>query len=473
MDVTFQIIPKQFHPYKLLIISAIDENNFSSIILFILIKFLDKIAYERIFDYIYLNFNFDPNIIHTDFEKAMALAIKNNKYFKKTLIHSRCFFHYSKMIRGKLAKAGLAKKKLNCKSCEILKNVELLCFLDIKNIKKFQNIIIDNLEKEEKIKPFINYLKNYLFKLNPKIYNYSEIIKYFKNQNNDKFIKRLYTTNNICESLNSKINFYLPKTKIDNKSFIDSITKVLLNSLILKTDIIRKDYTTQNLLALISDMNLNKNLKWIKYTEFKESLKNILYKDKQNFKDNDLENWILNFYDIDSNNNNYNLINENNYDNHKQNMNIINNNDMIQDNIYKDYIDEIFENKTGKLTDKKEADTDSDYDNYISNADCKTNENICDLIDNLNLDDNNVENNLNSKDKTNEEKNSDESNYSDNNSNNDISYYKKPLKERIIKRLKYPKIRKRKKDYSSSDIDEKMKRKSNSKNKGKMKKYPK
>ena len=54
MDVTFQIIPKQFHPYKLLIISGIDDNKISNIILFILIKYLDKIAYERIFDYIYI-----------------------------------------------------------------------------------------------------------------------------------------------------------------------------------------------------------------------------------------------------------------------------------------------------------------------------------------------------------------------------------------------------------------------------------
>ena len=53
MDVTFQIISKQFHPYKFLIISGIDDNKISNIILFIHIKYLDNIAYERIFDYIY------------------------------------------------------------------------------------------------------------------------------------------------------------------------------------------------------------------------------------------------------------------------------------------------------------------------------------------------------------------------------------------------------------------------------------
>ena len=110
MDITFQIIPMHFHPYKLLIISRIDDNKFSNIIIFILIKYLDNIAYERIFDYLYINFNFNPTIIHTDFDKAIALAIKNNKYFNKNLIHSKCFFHYSKMIKGKLTQTGLTKK---------------------------------------------------------------------------------------------------------------------------------------------------------------------------------------------------------------------------------------------------------------------------------------------------------------------------------------------------------------------------
>ena len=93
------------------------------------------------------------------------------------------------MIRGKLTQTGLTKKKLNYKACEILKNIELLCFIDIKNIKKFQNIILNKLENEDKIKPFIKYLKNYLFKLDGNIYNYSEIINHFKNLKDDRFVE--------------------------------------------------------------------------------------------------------------------------------------------------------------------------------------------------------------------------------------------------------------------------------------------
>ena len=200
----FQIIPKKFHPYKLLIISAIDEINNTILIMMILLKYLDNITYERILDYLHLNFNFEPNIIHTDYEKALGIAIKNNKFFKKNLIHSRCFFHFNKMIRSRLAKTGICKKKLNIKAYEILKNIELLCFIDLKNIPKYQKLILEKLEKDKTIHDFLNYLKKYLFKLNPKVYNYTELIKHFDNINSDKFIEKLYTTNNICESLNSK-----------------------------------------------------------------------------------------------------------------------------------------------------------------------------------------------------------------------------------------------------------------------------
>ena len=114
----FQIIPKKFHPYKLLIISAIDEFNNTILIMMILLKYLDNITYERILDYLHLNFNFEPNIIHTDYEKALGIAIKNNKFLKKNLIHSLVFL-FTKMIRGKLSKTSNCKTKLSIKVCEI------------------------------------------------------------------------------------------------------------------------------------------------------------------------------------------------------------------------------------------------------------------------------------------------------------------------------------------------------------------
>jgi hypothetical protein len=89
---------------------------------------------------------------------------------------------------------------------------------------------------------FIGYLKNYLFNLNPQIYNYSELIKYFQLKDNILYLQKLYTSNNICESINSKLKYYLPKRTTNNYDFVKSIWKVLLNDKILKNNIIRKDY---------------------------------------------------------------------------------------------------------------------------------------------------------------------------------------------------------------------------------------
>lgn len=95
-----------------------------------------------------------------------------NIYFKNVTYNSHCFFHFAQMIRRKLISSGLALVKLNKLNVEILRNVEALCFIEIKNIGKFKKIIIDNLSKVNNNKNFITYLNNYIFKLNPNDYNF-------------------------------------------------------------------------------------------------------------------------------------------------------------------------------------------------------------------------------------------------------------------------------------------------------------
>ena len=103
LDITFKIIPRNFYPYKLLVIAGITQKEKKpKILTFILTKYLDHISYNRIWNYLYENHNFQPNIIHSDFEQAIAKSLNNNKNINNNLIHIRCFFHYSKMIRTKL-----------------------------------------------------------------------------------------------------------------------------------------------------------------------------------------------------------------------------------------------------------------------------------------------------------------------------------------------------------------------------------
>ena len=90
------------------------------------------------------------------------------------------------------------------------------------------------------------------------------------------------------------------------------------------------------------------------------------------------------------------------------------------------------------------------------------------MIENLNLNDNDDKiNNINIKNlDDNKVKNSEKAFDINSISENDHSYFKIPLKERLIKKLNYPKPNKRKHDYSSSNSIEKNKKIAKSKDKG-------
>ena len=188
----------------------------------VLIKYLDYISYDRIFNYLTENFNFNPKIIHSDFEGAISKSISENKYFGKEIIHLRCFFHLAQMIRNKLNRLHLCNKKLNKSVIEIIRNIEILSFIKREQIKEFKKIIIDKLNEDKKYEKFINYLKKYLFKLDPNIYNIEKIIKY-KKENNNKYLDYLYITNNVVESINGKLNYYLSKGITTNTNFVNTI----------------------------------------------------------------------------------------------------------------------------------------------------------------------------------------------------------------------------------------------------------
>ena len=251
--------------------------------MFILIKYLDNYSYGSIFNYLKENFNFIPKIIHSDFEGAIAKAISENKYFGKNVFHSRCFFHLAQMIRHKLEKLHICTKKLNKQILEIIRNIELLCFIKIEKIKAYKTIILEKLNEDKKYNKFINYLNRYLFKIDPNIYNYDKFINYKKEQHNNKYLKYLFTTNNVVESINAKLNYYLTKGVTTNTNFVNSITKFLINDTYEennKINIKRHDYITKTFLKILDSEYFKEGIKWIKYDDFvdfeKTSYKRIL-----------------------------------------------------------------------------------------------------------------------------------------------------------------------------------------------------
>lgn len=96
----------------------------------------------------------------------------------------------------------------------------------------------------------MKYLEGYIFKLNPKIYNYEDILNLYNSdkKENGKYLEKIYLTNHICEAINSRINYYLPKRSSNNADFIEALNKFLINHSYKEKEIIRHDCVTYILL---------------------------------------------------------------------------------------------------------------------------------------------------------------------------------------------------------------------------------
>jgi len=142
----------------LLTISFLSVNT-TKIFCFVLYKFQDFISYNRIIKYLKENYDFQPHIVHTDYEKALYINFLKNNIYDYKILQTICFFLFTKSIREKMVKLKLSKKKLPLKSYEVLKNIELLCFIDKKNLQKYIKFIIESLQKDNDYNKLIPYLK--------------------------------------------------------------------------------------------------------------------------------------------------------------------------------------------------------------------------------------------------------------------------------------------------------------------------
>ena len=136
-------------------------------------------------------------------------------------------------------------------------------------------------------------------------------------------MNKIYFTNNTVENINSKINYYLPKKITNNVDFVNSISKIIINSKFTKNEVIRKDYITRSIISIIKKFKLNETPRWISYSDFKLELVNIILNNDDNIKDNDVE-LLFNIL------NGLNNIQEEFFD--LDNINIKNKTDYLKDN---------------------------------------------------------------------------------------------------------------------------------------------
>ena len=180
VDTTFKIIPKKFRPNKLLTITTLLPENTTKICCFIIYKYQDKESYERILLFLKNNYNFNPQIIHTDYEYSLYSAFANKNIYNYEIYQIYCFFHYIKAIKEKMLKFKLTKSKLNKKAYNIIKNIEILSFINQKNLKIYIKLIEDKLSSDKNYKKLIPYLKKNWFSTNPDLFNYSKLLEIVK-----------------------------------------------------------------------------------------------------------------------------------------------------------------------------------------------------------------------------------------------------------------------------------------------------
>ena len=101
---------------------------------------MDSKSLIKLFSQLNISYNFSPYSITTDFTQPQIKALIKCEVFNKRSYIICCLFHFSHEIIKNMNKYNLINKKLNRRGVEILRNLELLCFVDINKI----NVILKN-----------------------------------------------------------------------------------------------------------------------------------------------------------------------------------------------------------------------------------------------------------------------------------------------------------------------------------------
>ena len=94
---------------------------------------------------------------------------------------------------------------MNKKSYEILKNIEILSFIEQNKLKEYIDFIVDKLNKDKEYKPLATYLNSNWFNQNYDLFNFSIL----KNYKITKMVKINIQKNFMLQIIYQ--NLYMPK----------------------------------------------------------------------------------------------------------------------------------------------------------------------------------------------------------------------------------------------------------------------
>jgi hypothetical protein len=88
-----------------------------------------------------------------------------------------------------------------------------------------------------------------------------------------KSIQNMFFSNNICESMHSKIVKNLPSGAVSKNNFRDTLDYILKQYYYKTKQILRRDYITRTCIITIEKYKINENKYPIEYNSFSEELK--------------------------------------------------------------------------------------------------------------------------------------------------------------------------------------------------------
>ena len=106
------------------------KNNRTILTALILLKFADENSLIKIFSLLSALYNFSPTYVTTDFNFSKINTLKKTETFKKKPYIICCLFHYAQTILKKMEKLNILSFNMTKRSIEILRNLEILSFLD-------------------------------------------------------------------------------------------------------------------------------------------------------------------------------------------------------------------------------------------------------------------------------------------------------------------------------------------------------
>ena len=116
-------------------------TNNTSICCLIFLVYEDYKSIYYILKYLNEFFGFEPRIINIDFDKAERKALSMENLFKEKPLIISCFFHFTQAIIKNMKKYQIIKKRLSKTIIELLRNIQMMCFINPILLKQFSEIL--------------------------------------------------------------------------------------------------------------------------------------------------------------------------------------------------------------------------------------------------------------------------------------------------------------------------------------------